>query len=158
MLSIALIERLESKRVYLWLLTIIFLTYLVLQGCYIAYAKFSMDDFWLAYHTIHYKTGLPYRDFSPYKSVLGYYVFLVPMTFFHGVLNPLLYTKAWIVLLNVGFLGGASFWMRKFFSQKAIIMSLLLVISTPTFLLYSSEIRVDLLAYWFCLISVLFLF
>ena len=158
LLSIMLSEKLDSKRVYFWLIVVICISYLVIQGFYITYAKFSMDDLWLAYHTFQYKTGLPYRDFAPYKSVLGYYICLPPMILFHGVLNPLLYTKAWLVLINSFFLAGTSLWMKKFFSQKAVLTSLVLIITMPIFLIISSEIRVDLLAYWLCLISVLFLF
>lgn len=157
-LSVVLSERLESNRVYFGMIVFICFTYLAMQIVYIRYAIFSMDDLWLAYHTFQYKTGLPYRDFAPYKSVLGYYLCLPLMSFFHGVLTPLLYTKAWLVLLNTFFLVGTSLWMRKFFSPKAIITSLVLIISMPVFLTFSSEIRVDLLAYWLCLISVLCFF
>ena len=132
--------------------------YLIIQCAYITYAAFSIDDFWLAYHTYQYKKALPYRDFAPYKSVLGYYIFLLPMTLFHGVLTPLFYTKLWITLINTIALGGAFFWLKKFFSPSAILTGIILIVCSPIFILYSSEIRVDLLAYWCCLISVLFIF
>ncbi len=134
------------------------LVYLLIQFFYVPFALLSLDDFWLAYHSHHYKTGLPYRDFLPYKTVLGYYVFLLPMSFFQGLLSPLVYTKLWIVLINTGFLLGIAFWLRKFFNAKAIFISLMLIISSQLFLSYSSDIRVDLLAYWLCLVSVIFLF
>ncbi|MFI4917962.1 MAG: hypothetical protein ACHP65_00235 [Legionellales bacterium] len=149
---------LQSNRSYYWLLGMVCLTYLVLQWCLISYGLFSKDDFWLAYHLSAYKSGLPYRDFTPYKSVLGYYVFLLPMVVFHGVITPLLFTKAWIALLNASFLFGAAVVSKKYFSKAAILTTLVILIFTPTFFAYSAEIRVDLLAYWLCLISVLLVF
>lgn len=145
-------------RAYYSAIAILLLIYLISQWFYITYAQFSIDDFWLAYHAYQYKNGLPYRDFLPYKSVLGYYVFLIPLLLFHGVMSPLIYTKAWIVLINAFFLGAAAIWLKKFFSAQAVFCSLVLIIFSPTFMLYSSEIRVDLFAYWACLMSVLCLF
>lgn len=140
------------------IVALMLLLFLIIQGGYIAYATLSMDDFWLAYHTYQYQKGLPYRDFFPYKSVLGYYVFLMPFYLFHGVLTPLWAAKGWITLINVSFLFIISRWMNKFFSARAVLLSLMLIITSPSFLLFSSEIRVDLLSYWFCLMSVLLVF
>lgn len=146
-----------SRRTFFWIIVAICLSYFIVQAFYINYAIFSMDDLWLAYHTYHYKTALPYRDFAPYKSVLGYYIFL-PTVSLPGIIEPLLYTKIWLVLINALSLGGISLWMKRFFSKKAIVTSLVLLISMPIFLLYSSEIRGDLLGFWLCLASVLLLF
>lgn len=129
-----------------------------MQWHYIAHTVLSIDDFWLAYHTQEYQSKLPYRDFLPYKSVLGYYLMLIPLSIFHGVLTPLLYTKAWMAFINAVFLIGISLGLSRFYSPKAVIASLVLILCTPIFYLFSSDIRVDLLAYWMCLISVLLLF
>lgn len=158
MLSGVAREHQESNKIFFWLFAALCGTYFIVQCAFIAYASLSLDDFWLAYHIHHYKTGLPYRDFSPYKTVLGYYLFLPPMVLFHGVLSPLLYTKVWIAAINVLFLAITSLWIKKFFSSKAVLISVVIIITNPLFLLFSSEIRVDVLAYWLCLISVLSLF
>ncbi|MDR3491891.1 MAG: hypothetical protein P4M12_07625 [Gammaproteobacteria bacterium] len=150
-------EEFNDKQTYVLKISVVCLIYITIQLCYIPYATLAMDDFWLAYHTLHYKIGLPYRDFAPYKTVLGYYIFLIPMTLFHGLLSPLLYTKVWIALINTAFLAGISIWLKKFYSQKAILISLAFIIFTPLFLRYSADIRVDLLAYWLCLISLILL-
>src|SRR3990167_3164419 len=47
-------------------------TYVIVQCIFVSWSAFSTDDFWLAYHNLQYKNTLPYRNFSPYKSVLGY--------------------------------------------------------------------------------------
>lgn len=148
----------ESRRLYCWAVVIICLLYFITQCCYLSYAHFYRDDFWLAYHTTLYKKAMPYRDFAPYKSVLGYYVLLMPMYLFHGVVSSLLSVKIWVALINTLFLTLTSVWLSKFFAKKAILLSLVIIISTPLFIMFSSEIRTDVLSTWFCLISVLFLF
>ncbi len=132
--------------------------YFAIQLCFIAYTILSVDDLWLSYHTYQFKSLLPYRDFSPYKTVLGYYILSLPLYFFHGVITPLLYTKAFIAVINTVFLAGTAIWLQKFFPTKAILISLALIIFTQFFINYSTEIRVDIIAYWFCLISVIFIF
>jgi len=133
------------------------IAYLLLQWACIPFITLGIDDFWLGYHTFGYQSALPYRDFSPYKTVLGYYLFLVPMKYIHHTPDAIFYTKAWIGLINTFFLVITSFWLKKFYSPKAILTTLALIVSTQMFLSYSSDIRVDLLAYWFCLISVIFI-
>ncbi len=148
----------ESRKYYFGCIAAICFVFLVIQFFYIPYATLSIDDFWLAYHTYHYKTLLPYRDFAPYKTVLGYYIFLVPLNFSYGLLKPIFFIKYWLTLINVIFLLSTTCWLRKFFSSTAILLSVTLIVFTQIFLSYSSDIRVDLLAYWLCLISVMFVF
>src|ERR1700722_6810901 len=80
------------------------LLYLACQVVFLSYTAFSADDFWLAFHTYQFKHQLPYRDFAPYKTVLGYYVLLLPMLFTHGILQPLLAIKLFYALINCAFL------------------------------------------------------
>lgn len=149
----------DSKlRTFGGLILLLCLAYFLFELGYISYAKFSLDDFWLSYHTYQYKLALPYRDFSPYKTVLGYYFYLPPLILFDGVISPIIYTKLWIVLINVFFLAVAAKWLKIFFSPRAVITTLMLIISMQIFLCFSVDVRVDLLAYWFCLFSILFLF
>ncbi|MDR3478829.1 MAG: hypothetical protein P4M14_12465 [Gammaproteobacteria bacterium] len=134
------------------------LLYFVIQFFYVSYAALSVDDFWLAFHTFQYKSALPYRDFAPYKTILGYYLLVIPMSFFHGVLTPLINTKIFVASINTGFLLLTSLWLKKFFSSLSVLTGLVLAVSTHFFLSYASEIRVDMLAFWLCLICVLWLF
>ncbi|CDZ79004.1 hypothetical protein BN59_03319 [Legionella massiliensis] len=146
-----------SQRFFL-ILSLICLTYLGIECCYIPYASFSLDDFWLAHHNSKYLQGLPYRDFLPYKTVLGYYVFLPPFILAQGNLTTLIVVKLWVTLINVFFIAFLAIWLKRFFSAPAILTALVLTIFTPVFLFSSVDIRVDLLAFWLCLVSVLFLF
>lgn len=147
-----------AQQGYFWKLGILGLAYLLFEVFYTHYALFSVDDFWLAYHNNEYKNSLPYRDFLPYKTVLGYYVFLLPFTLFHGLFSPLIHAKLWIALINTFFIVATGSWLKKNYSPNAVITALLFIVPTQIFLMFSCEIRVDLLAFWFCLVSVLFLF
>lgn len=134
------------------------LAYIGFQLVYINHVAITVDEFWFAHRIYQFKSHLPYRDFSPYKTVLGYYLLLLPMLSGHGLMQPLLYMKNTLALLNGVLFFITSFWLTRFFSKSAVLTSLILIICSEFFLAYSADIRVDLLAYWFCLFSVLFLY
>ncbi|MES2217290.1 MAG: hypothetical protein V4501_02655 [Pseudomonadota bacterium] len=146
--------RLTPRYFYLLLLAIC-ATYFGVEFYYINYSIFSVDDFWLAYHTYHYKAALPYRDFAPYKTVLGYYLMLLAMLATHGTVATLVAVKTFLTVVNTFCLALAAWWLKKIFSPAATLFALALLASTFCFLAYSTEIRVDLLAYWLCLFSLL---
>lgn len=131
------------------------LAYLAFELFFNAYGMFSVDEFWFAHRIYQYKDGLPYRDFAPYKTVLGYYLLLGPFLISKGILSTLLLVKNVLAFLNTGLLIVAALWLKRFFSPKAILCSLALLISSEIVLCYSTNIRVDLLGYWFCLFSFL---
>jgi hypothetical protein len=154
----ARLNTIESLQKFYWIIGCLCLAYLAIQLGFISYEKLTVDDLWLSYHTYQFKSLVPYRDFSPYKTAFGYYLLLIPLGFFHGVLMPLLCTKAFVAFINTLFLSLTSMWMKRFFSEKSIITSLFLLIFAQLFLNYSTEIRVDIFAYWLCLISILLIF
>ena len=140
-----------------WSIVALCLLYFIYQIFFTSYGVFSVDDFWFAHHIYKYKTSIPYRDFPPYKTVLGYYYLLTPMSLSHTLLKPLFYTKNTLAFTNAILLAVSSFWLKRFFSQRAVLASLTLLICAEFFLTYSTNIRADLLAYWLCLFSVLLL-
>jgi hypothetical protein len=154
----ARLNTIESLQKFYWIIGSLCLVYLAIQLGFISYEKLTVDDLWLSYHTYQFKSLVPYRDFSPYKTAFGYYLLLIPLGFFHGVMMPLLCTKAFVAFINTLFLSLTSIWMKRFFSEKSIITSLLLLIFAQFFLNYSTEIRVDIFAYWLSLISILLIF
>lgn len=149
-------ERIDYRNFTIGLLLLCF-SYFIFQFFNNQYTIWSVDDFWFAHRIYEFKNGLPYRDFSPYKTVLGYYLLLPTMTLGHDALTPLLYTKQFIALLNTVCFAITGYWLTHFFEKRAVLISLLILMSTLFVLLYSTNIRVDLLSYWFCLFSVLFL-
>ena len=129
----------------------VLLFYFILEWLSIHHKALCNDDFWLTYHNMEYLKGMPYRDFPPYKSVLGYYFFLPGLLLspnMQGV-TPFIQMKLWITCLNMlGFLG-ISLWMKKFYTSKAILFTWLIIIPSPMFLYSSTQIRVDFLAFLF---------
>lgn len=121
------------------------------------FSAFYVDDFNFAHLIYRYKNALPYRDFAPYKTVLGYYLLLPPMLSSHSLLAPLYNTKIFIALLNsiLFFISGC--WLTCFFPRAAVLGGMLLIIFTEFVLSYSTNIRVDIFAYWLCLFAFLLL-
>lgn len=133
------------------------LSYLVFELFFNAYAMFSVDEFWFEHLIYRYQHALPYRDFAPYKTVLGYYLLMPPLWLSHGVITPLIVTRDMLALLNTGILFGAALWLTRYFSKQAVLISLALLATSDIVLTYSTNIRVDLLAYWFCFFSLFLL-
>ncbi len=129
--------------------------YGLFQCWYIPYASFSADELWTAFHIYQYTEHLPYRDFLPYKTTLGYYLLTFPFFLSHDILNPLFYVRAEIMGINLILLGLASYWACRIFQPKAVLLTLALLLSSELFLAYSVEIRVDMLTSWLGLLSVM---
>ncbi|MEO8964646.1 MAG: hypothetical protein ABI370_08245 [Gammaproteobacteria bacterium] len=140
-----------------WGMVALFLIYLVFQLLYIPYAALSVDELWFAQHIFQYTHKLPYRDFLPYKTVLGYYLLSIPFYFSHAILAPLYYIKDELAIINTVLFAVTSVWLTRFFQPRAILLTSLLVIANQLFLIYSVDLRVDMLTCWLGLISFLFL-
>lgn len=145
------------SRPFLLALTLLCAFYLGFELFFNAYTMLSVDEFWFAHRIYQYKDMLPYRDFAPYKTVLGYYLLLPPLLIGKHPITALIVVKQFLAVLNTVLLLSASIWLRRFFSGTAILASLAILISSELVLCYSTQIRVDLLGYWFCFFSFLFL-
>jgi hypothetical protein len=145
----------DSNRRYSFGILGLILTYLVFELFFIPNAALFRDEFWFAHHIYQYTLYMPYRDFLPYKPVLGYYLLSIPMYFAHSVLNPLYYIKQEIAIINSIMMIVTAMWASQFFQRKAILLTLSILILSQLFLVISTELRVDMLASWFGLISVL---
>lgn len=143
---------------FLWILFLLCTFYLVCEWFLNHYAMLSVDEFWFAHRIYQYKDGIPYRDFSPYKTVFGYYLLLIPMMLHSSEpMQMLIFMKNSIAVVNTIILFFSALWMKKFFMPSAILASLALLVSAEIVLSCSSNIRVDLLGYWFCFFSLLFI-
>ena len=129
--------------------------YFLFEYYFIRYSALSADEFVFARHILDYTRALPYRDFAPYKTILGYYLLSIPLFFSHGLFAPLFWIKTEITLINIICLGVASYWSLTFFDKRAILLAALAIISNQLFLIYGSDLRVDMLTSWFCLFSAL---
>jgi hypothetical protein len=143
-----------TRRFHLVVFTIVAL-YCALQFLYIAHLPLVMDEFDGAYEAYHLRHAVPYRDFTPYKTVLGYGVELLGTFAAHSVWPRILAIKAEIVLINCGMLFAAALMLSRMVSRSAVAAALALLIVCSTFLERSSELRVDMLTAWAGLWSLL---
>jgi hypothetical protein len=68
---------------------------------YVARLPLCEDEFSYAW-TLHRLPGrVPYRDFSPYRTVLGYYVYVAPMKLPFGPFGRIIATKVGRGIENV---------------------------------------------------------
>lgn len=141
------------NRYFLYSLLLIAFSYFIIQCLFNPYGAISADEFVFARHIFDYTFQIPYRDFSPYKTVLGYYVLSIPMFFSHDFLQPLFYIKDEIALINACFMLFTSFWLARIFNPVAITLTLLFILANQLFLVYGTDLRVDMLTCWFCLFS-----
>lgn len=153
--ALSKLSGIKSRYLYLASLIALSLSYLLFQLFFIPHEILASDELWFAQHIFQYTQKTPYLDFLPYKGVIGYYLLSIPLYFSHAVLTPLFYMKEEIALLNTFFICGIGIWARKFFNPKAVLLTLTLIIINQLFLIYSTELRVDMLATWFGLISLL---
>jgi len=136
-----------------WLVLILCGGYLCLQACYIARLPLVMDEFANAGHIYRVAQGVPYRDYAPYKAVLGYYLLLPALLGFEDAWSAMLAVKLEIACLTALVLAVAALRLRRHFAPAALLGSLLLLCTQSTFLERASELRVDMLAALFGLLS-----
>ena len=116
-----------------------------------------MDEFDGANEAYQLLDLTPYRDYRPYKTVLGYYVQLPPLLLTSDLWTGLMLSKFWLALINAAAIFASTLVSASIFSPPAALVGQLLLISVTTFLERSSEIRVDMLTAWFGLASFLLL-
>lgn len=141
----------------MYCIPLLIIAYFIFQILYIPYPALSVDEFWFGHHIYQYLHHLPYRDFPPYKTILGYYVLSIPLLFFHDAMQALFAIKFEIAMINTIALSVISFLAARFFRTQAIFLTLLILISSQFFLLYSVDLRVDMLTAWLGLFSILFI-
>ena len=133
------------------------LAYAVIETIYVTGLPLVMDEFQGAAAVHKLTTGIPYRDFMPYKTVLGYYIQLIPFVFPGTVWDKLMYIKWEMVIINTLAIFFAAQMLAKHFHRAAVFLATLLLISMSTFLERSGALRVDMLTAWFGLFSLLFM-
>lgn len=138
---------------FFYSLLLICFCYLLFEYFFIPYAALVADEFVFVRHIYEYTFHLPYRDFSPYKATLGYYLLSLPLFFSHTLLTPLFYIKEEIALINAVCIAFSGYYASLFFNKKAVLLTLLAILSNQLFLIYASDLRVDMLTSWICLFA-----
>lgn len=142
---------------FLLILTGLCLFYLGFECFFNHYSTLSVDEFWFAHSVYQYKDQLPYRDFAPYKTILGYYLLLPTMLSARGIMQTLVLTKDALALLNTCIVFISACWLTRSFSRIGVLISVAMIVSADIVLSYSTQLRVDLFSYWFCFFSLLWL-
>lgn len=152
----------ERKSLPLWRLSslvycvsAISILYLLFEYFFIPFSALTADEFVFARHIYEYTFHIPYIDFSPYKTTLGYYLLSIPFFFSPVTLKSIFYAKIEVAAINAVFFILSSVWATRYFDKRAIILTLLAVLANQSFLMYSVDLRVDMLTCWFCLFSAL---
>jgi len=140
---------------YFYSISSLILGYLLFEYFFIPYEALAADEFVFARHILDYTNSLPYRDFAPYKSVLGHYLLSIPLFFSHTLFNAIFYMKDEVALLNAACLALTCYWGAQLFNRTAVLLTILALLANHSFLMYSTDLRVDMLAAWICLFAAL---
>ncbi len=146
-----------SKRRVVLIAAGLSLLYLLIQALYLWRLPLVMDEFDGANEAYQLLDLTPYKDYRPYKTVLGYYIQLPPLLLTGDPWTGLMLSKFWLALINAAAIFASTLALTSIFSPPAALVGQLLLISVTTFLERSSEIRVDMLTAWFGLASFLLL-
>ena len=129
--------------------------YAVLELLYISRLPLIMDEYQGAYAIHRLTSGVPYRDFMPYKTVLGYYIELLPLLLPGDTFSRIMYVKYELVAINTAAIFVASYLLARHFRKVAVCLAAAAFIVMTNFLERSAELRVDMLTAWFGLFSLL---
>lgn len=124
------------------------LLYFVVQLIYIQHLPLVMDEFDGANEAYQLLELTPYRDYAPYKTVLGYYASLPPLLLTDDPWVGVMLSKAWLASINTVVILFSTLSLATIFSPAAALLGQALLIAVSTFLERSSELRVDMLTAW----------
>ncbi len=133
------------------------LGYLAIELVYFKRLPLVMDELDGAYDVYRLRDQIPYRDFKPYKTVLGYYLELPPLLLARDVWSGLMNVKIWLAVINAACMALAAWLASETFSRASVAFALPCWVLMTTWLERSSELRVDTLTAWAGLFSLLFL-
>lgn len=135
----------RSRRVWFGPLAVLVVFYWLLQWLYISRLPLVMDEFQGAWTVYRLVEEVPYRDFAPYKTILGYYLQLPVLLSGDGPWVPLLRVKLAMATLTAAGWLLAGWVLMKTFRPRAVVAGTALLVAMSTFLERSSALRVDML-------------
>lgn len=131
--------------------------YLIVVVVYALRLPLVMDEFNFATVVHQLKTQLPYRDYSPVKTVLGFYTQLPMLYVTSDPWTGLILIKIEMAVIAAIGVALAAFLLARDFRQRAVLCGLALLFAMSTFLERSAALRVDMLTALFGLLSFIFL-
>jgi hypothetical protein len=137
------VERLE-RRARAWIAGACAL-YAAIALAYAFRLPLVMDEFQGAAVVGWLGSKLPYRDFAPYKTVLGYYLELLPLSLAGELWRSLVAVKVLLVLANAAAMAGVALRLARIYRPAAVVLATGLLAAMSTFVERSGELRVDML-------------
>jgi hypothetical protein len=122
--------------------------YLVLEIAYVLRLPLIADEFDGAYDVYQLRSKLPYVDFKPYKTVVGYYLQLPPLLIAQHVWHGLIASKVVLAVANAALTLWAALLVARRFSARAAALALPCWVLMSDWLERSAELRVDTLTAW----------
>jgi hypothetical protein len=119
--------------------------YTVVSVAYTLRLPLVMDEFQGARAIYDVGRSTPYRDFIPYKTVLGYYLQWPFLSIPGDLWTRMLRVKIAMAGLTALSLGFVAFRLRAWLDDVPILAALAMLVSQSTFLERSAELRVDML-------------
>jgi hypothetical protein len=104
-----------------------------------------MDEFAGADQVNQFRAGVPYRDFMPYKTVLGYYAQLPVLTLVADPWLAMLLVKGQMAVFTATGVALAAIRLRRLFGAEQVLLGVALLFANSTFIERSAELRVDML-------------
>ncbi|MBF0188074.1 MAG: hypothetical protein HQL50_09110 [Magnetococcales bacterium] len=136
-------------RHYVAVLLVLLSFFALLEGALIDTLPIGQDEFHNNTLNAQYTEKVPYRDFKPNKTVLGYY-FYTPLHLIGAddLWSTVMRVKYGILVVNVGVLFLGMLLLRRLYHPLALVGGLFLLLTVSTFIDRSTEIRLDMLAAW----------
>jgi len=129
--------------------------YVSIQAIYVVRLPLVMDEFAGAREACRLAHGVPYRDFLPYKTVIGYAIQAMPLILGDTSWERLMAIKTEIVLINAAMLALVGVWLSRRYRPPSVLFAMAILICSSTFLERSSELRVDLMTAWAAVLAFL---
>jgi hypothetical protein len=126
-------------------LALIWGIYAAIEALYIPRMRLVMDELEGAYNVARYASQLPYRDFDPYKTVLGYYVQLPVLIGVGEVWKAMLAVKFEMAALVIVTMIGVTVALARHFRYEALILASAMLVFMTDFTIRSADLRVDML-------------
>lgn len=138
--------RSRSKNLTTFVIAALAVGYFLIECLYCVTLPLVMDEFANAKHIARVFESVPYRDYAPYKGILGYLIQAPALLWVDDPWWSLIFVKietAGIVALCLFFLGR---WLCRRFGSGPAIAALALLVTHSTFLERSADLRVDMLS------------
>ena len=148
---------LDSGKGFAWGVTLCGLFYLILQTIYGLRMPLADDEYAGAKAAYRMLELVPYRDFAPYKTVVGYYIQALPLLLTDNLWAGILLIRVEMAVINTLVLLFVAFRLRRHFSGSAICFALAMLVVMSTFVERSYVLRVDMLGSVCGLLSLVFL-